>query len=198
MKLDMVHDIQRVYRKVVDCMSKPGHINNICEEASRIDLDIDFYNSTVVLMLMLLDPEVSFKIFSINEDKITKLVNQLTYAKAETVENANFIFVLRDTEEANIGKAFERGYEGSLIDPHSSATIIIESGSITKDKDLILSGPGIKDKNYVTIDLPHNWIEKRSLKNTEYPLGVDTIIVDGDSNLLCLPRTTEISKQVVK
>ena len=198
MGLDTVHDIQIAYRKVIDCMSRPGHIGNIYEEADRVDLDIDFYNSTLVLMLMLLDAEVNFKVFSKNEERITKFVSQLTYAKPQTVEKASFVFVLRDAEEIDIKEAFEKAYEGDLIDPHRSATIIVEADGITNDRDLILSGPGIKDRNYIAIDLPSCWIDKRRLKNIEYPLGVDTIIVDKNSKLICLPRTTQISKQVVE
>lgn len=68
------------------------------------------------------------------------------------------------------------------------------TNNISNDKELILKGPGIKDKNYIKVDISGNWVEKRELKNIEYPLGVDTIIIDKNSNLICLPRTTQISK----
>ncbi|WZL74712.1 phosphonate C-P lyase system protein PhnH [Clostridiaceae bacterium 35-E11] len=192
MKLDFVHDIQKAYRSVVASMSRPGHITNIIEEANKVDLDIGFYNATLVLMLMLLDAEVSFKIFSRNEEKITKFVSQLTYAKLESVENANFIFVMNDAEDDDLEKAFKKAYEGDLIDPHKSATIIVETRSITNDKKVTLTGPGIKDENYIKVDVVGNWIEKRKFKNMEYPLGVDVIMVDESANLICIPRTTKI------
>lgn len=193
MKLDLVHDIQKAYRSVVASMSRPGHITNIIEEANKVDLDIDFYDATFVLMLMLLDAEVSFKIFSRNEEKITKFVSRLTYAKPESVKNASFIFVMKDAEAGGLEEAIEKAYEGDLIDPHKSATIIVEAMNITNDKEIILTGPGIKDENYIKVDLDKNWIEKRRFKNIEYPLGVDIIMVDKRANMICIPRTTKIS-----
>ncbi|MGF7058767.1 phosphonate C-P lyase system protein PhnH [Brassicibacter mesophilus] len=193
MKLDLVHDIQKSYRSVIDSMSKPGHINSIKDQANKIDLDIDFENSTFVLMLMLLDAEVSFKVFSKKEKEITKLISQLTYAKPEAVENANYIFVMEDAEDGDIENAIEKAYEGNLIDPHKSATIIVEVLKITNDKEIVLTGPGIKDENYLKVDVCGNWIEKRKLKNVEYPLGVDIIMVDKKADLICIPRTTNIS-----
>ncbi|MCG8481816.1 MAG: phosphonate C-P lyase system protein PhnH, partial [Clostridia bacterium] len=112
MKLDLVHDIQKAYRKVVESMSRPGHINSINEEASKVDLEIQFYPSTLVLMLMLLDAEVSFKIISENEASMTQLISQLTYAKPETVENANFIFVMKDVNDGELERVLEKAYEG--------------------------------------------------------------------------------------
>ncbi|SKC47732.1 phosphonate C-P lyase system protein PhnH [Maledivibacter halophilus] len=194
MKVDLVHDIQKAYRNVVESMSRPGLITNISKEANKVDLDIEFYNSTLVLMLMLLDAEVSFKVFSENEEKITKLVSQLTYAKPNPLEKSSYVFIMKDSKTIDIEEAFEKAYGGNLIDPHKSATIIIEANNISNDKELILKGPGIKDKNYIKVDISGNWVEKRELKNIEYPLGVDTIIIDKNSNLICLPRTTQISK----
>ena len=164
MKLDLVHDIQKAYRKVVESMSRPGHINSINEEASKVDLEIQFYPSTLVLMLMLLDAEVSFKIISENEASMTQLISQLTYAKPETVENANFIFVMKDVNDGELERVLEKAYEGDLIDPHKSATIIAEVNQITNERELILQGPGIKDKNELKVDLNGHWVEKRRLK----------------------------------
>lgn len=193
MKLDLVHDIQKAYRSVVDSMSRPGHINNIKDQADKVDLDIDFYNATLILMLMLLDAEVSFKVFSKNEEEITKFISQLTYAKPESIENANFIFVMTDAENSHIEEAFDKAYEGDLINPHGSATIIVEAKGITNDREIILTGPGIKDENHIRVDINKGWIEKHREKNVEYPLGVDIIMVDEKANLICIPRTTKIT-----
>ncbi|WP_026895643.1 phosphonate C-P lyase system protein PhnH [Clostridiisalibacter paucivorans] len=193
MKLDLVHDIQKAYRSVVDSMARPGHINNIKDQADKVDLEIDFYNATLILMLMLLDAEVSFKVFSKNEEEITKFISQLTYAKPESIKNANFIFIMTDAENSHIEEAFDKAYEGDLINPHGSATIIVEAKGITNDREIILTGPGIKDENHIRVDINKGWIEKHREKNIEYPLGVDIIMVDEKANLICIPRTTKIT-----
>jgi alpha-D-ribose 1-methylphosphonate 5-triphosphate synthase subunit PhnH len=195
MKLDLVHDIQKCYRKVLNCMARPGVIESIEEVSKKVDMNIEFFKSTLVIMFMLLDAEVTFKIISKNEIELTNIVNQLTYAKAADVDKADFVFILKDAESQDMGQAFKNAKSGDLINPHKSATIIVEVEEVSNDKELILKGPGIEEANYVKISAFGNWIEEREKKNIEYPLGVDTIFIDKGSNILCLPRTTQIFNQ---
>ena len=55
MELDLIHDIQSTYRKVLNSMARPGIIENIKDEADKVNVDIDCYKSTFLIMLMLLD-----------------------------------------------------------------------------------------------------------------------------------------------
>lgn len=192
--LNLVHDIQSSYRKVLNCMSRPGTIENIAEESEKVDGNVNFSKSILILMYMLLDAEVSLKVVSHEEESITQLFNQLTYAKEKSVEEADFIFVMRDADEAMQEEAIKAAKIGNLIDPHASATIIVEVEEISNNKELILAGPGIEKENYVQVDVKGNWIKERSKKNIEYPLGIDMILVDKNFNIICLPRTTQIKK----
>lgn len=72
MKLDLIYDIQRAYRKVVDSMSKPGLITNLKDEAAKVDLEAGCFPSTLVLAAMLLDTEVTFKVVSEREHSCNK------------------------------------------------------------------------------------------------------------------------------
>jgi alpha-D-ribose 1-methylphosphonate 5-triphosphate synthase subunit PhnH len=192
--LDLVHDIQNSYRKVLDCMSRPGLIRNIAEQSEKVNINICFLKSVLILMYMLLDAEVSFKIISHEEEDINKLVNQLTYAKCKSLEEADFIFVMEDADESMVEEAFRGAKLGDLIDPHKSATIVVEAEEISNNKDLVLTGPGIETENYMQVKVKGDWAREREKKNIEYPLGVDTILVDRNSNIICLPRTTQIKK----
>ena len=87
MELDMVHDIQKTYRKVLNCMSRPGHMENIIEESEKVDINIDFLRPTLV---MLLDAEVSFNVISEKEAEVTSFISQLTYAEAKPSEGSRF------------------------------------------------------------------------------------------------------------
>jgi len=198
MKLDLVHDIQTSYRKVLNSMSRPGRIENIALQSKKADIEIDFYPTTLVIMLMLLDAEVSYKIVSAREEEITNLINQLTYAKFKSTEDADFIFVLQDATTKQIEEAFRNAKIGNLIDPHQSTTLIVETNGLSNDHEMILKGPGIAEIEYAKIQVDANWIHEREMKNQEYPLGIDVIFIDRDSNMMCIPRTTQILKQVVK
>jgi len=199
MKLDLVHDLQAAYRKTLDSMSRPGLISNIRTQADKVNMEISCFDSTLVLVLMLFDTEVKFKVCSEREAEVAKLINQLTYAKAAEVEKADYILVLNDAKPEDLEKVFRMAYPGDLLDPHKAATIIIEADSVSNDRGLTLTGPGIKKERFINVKTTADrWVDLRVEKNSEYPLGIDLIFTDGDDNILCLPRTTQIEKQVVE
>lgn len=194
MKLDLVHDIQNSYRKVLNCMARPGKIENISIESEKADIEISFYKQTLVLMLMLLDAQVSFKIVSEKEHEITEFVKQLTYTKEQKPEEADYIFIFQDADEKIAAAAINKAKSGTLIDPHKSATIIIEAEQLTNDKGYVLKGPGIEAEAYLSINTKCSWYKERKNKISEYPLGIDFVFVDKASNIACLPRTTQVKK----
>lgn len=193
MNLDIVHDIQKTYRKVLNCMSRPGALENIIAESEKVDINIDFLKPTLVMMLMLLDAEVSFKVISEKEAEVTSFISQLTYAKAKPLKEADFIFVLSDAGESGVETAFRESKIGDLIDPHKSATIVIEAHELSNSNQFMLKGPGIEQVSFASFGLGEKWVAEREKKNIEYPLGVDAIFVDGQANVLCVPRTTQIT-----
>lgn len=197
MNLDLIHDLQAVYRQTLDSMAKPGLIRSLHNQASKLDLEISCFNPTLLLVLMLFDTEIKFKVFSERETEIAKLINQLTYAKASEVECADFILVLNDAKPGEMEKALRLAYPGDLLDPHKAATIILETDAVSNDPNLTLTGPGIERECFINVKLSAGWVDLRTEKNFEYPLGIDLIFIDRNDNILCLPRTTQIRKQVV-
>lgn len=197
MSVDLVHDIQSAYRKVVDSLSRPGTVSDVSEEAAKVDFYTGCFPSTVLLALMLLDTEVTFKVFSNDEEEVTKRINQLTYAKAVEAEKADFIFVLHNAASSQVETAFRSAKTGSLMNPHESAMLIIETekraNSVTQ---LVLTGPGIDTEHKTEISAADMWLDLRAERNSEYPLGVDILVSGADHTLLCLPRSTKIRKQV--
>ncbi|MCO1601640.1 phosphonate C-P lyase system protein PhnH [Desulfosporosinus nitroreducens] len=198
MKLDLVHDLQEAYRKTLDSMSRPGLISNIQDQASKVALEISNFNppAPLVMVLMLFDTEVKFKVCSKREAEIAELINQLTYAKATEIENADFILVLNDADPEEFEQVINSACPGDLHDPHKAATIIIEADSVSNDRDLTLIGPGIEIESFISVRTSHNWVDLRADKNSEYPLGIDLIFTDRNANILCLPRTTQIWQEV--
>lgn len=194
LKLDLVHDLQSVYRKIVDSTSRPGLISDLSREAALIheDNETGCTDSLLLLALTLLDPEVTFKVYSSEESVVTRKINQLTYAKATKAEQADYIFVLRDASEEALQEAIQKGKPGTLRNPHVSATILAEVSSVTDGTTLELTGPGIRNAKSIHMNVSGNWITSRMEKNKEYPIGIDLMFTDESHNLLNLPRTTQI------
>ncbi|MFE5318871.1 phosphonate C-P lyase system protein PhnH [Paenibacillus sp. NPDC056579] len=197
MKLDMVHDIQTVYRKVIDSMSRPGTITELSEEAGKLEREGSMMPSTLVLAKMVLDTEVTFKVISEREAEAVHMLGQTTYAKEADVSDADYIFVLRDAAPGELQRALEKAKIGELGDPHFSATFIIEAASLTGGEKLRLTGPGIQSHAQAEPQTGDNWIDMRAERNAEFPLGLDLIFVDADHRLLALPRTTQIAREEI-
>ncbi|NOV02948.1 phosphonate C-P lyase system protein PhnH [Paenibacillus planticolens] len=197
MMLDMVHDIQAAYRKLVDSMSRPGTISDLSDEAGKLEQVQGCLPATYIAALMLLDTEVTFKVVSEREAEVTHLLSQSTYAKDAQLEEADFIFILRDAAPGYLHSAMEAAKIGELTDPHSSATVIIETESVTCGTKLRLSGPGIQSTAKAEIHGTEAWIDIRAERNAEFPLGLDLIVTDTSHRILALPRTTQVVKEEI-
>lgn len=199
MMLDMVHDIQTAYRKLIDSMSKPGTISDLSEEAGKLEQLEGFLPATYIAARMLLDTEVTFKVVSKREKEMALVLSQSTYAKEVELEEADFIFILSDAEPSDVIGALQTAKIGELQDPHNSATIIIETAGLSggTGTNLLLSGPGIQTTAKAEIQVTYEWMAIRAERNTEFPLGLDLIFTDSFHRMLALPRTTQVMKEEV-
>ncbi|MEH7386376.1 phosphonate C-P lyase system protein PhnH [Bacillus sp. JJ1521] len=199
MKLDIVHDLQAVYRKMIDSTSRPGLISNLKREAELLEADIqtECTASLIVAALTLLDQEVTFNVVSENEETISAIINQFTYAKPANIDQADYIFVLKDAKASSLKDVLEKAKPGTLKNPQHSATIFVEAEKVMLGGSILLTGPGIQSTVSVEIDTQDDWIKCSQEKNKEYPLGVDLMFIDKEHQLLSLPRTTQITENRV-
>lgn len=190
-KFDFVHDTQKIYRKLLDSMSKPGKINNISNEIKDIEIYSSLSKDLMGIIYTLLNLESKFYIEDKEESKFIKLH---TLAKEKNIENAEFIiFDIEKENKNNLIEIVEKCEVGTLEDPNLGSTLILKVKKIQESGDLILRGPGIKNSNEFSIDgLDEVFFKKREAINKEFPMGIDIILIDQDANIACLPRTTSI------
>lgn len=191
-ELDLVHDIQKVYRKVLDGMARPGEIQDLSNEEVKVSIEVDCYRNTFLAMLMVLDGEVKFNILD-EDNRLKEDIKSLTGAKYSKVDEADYIIATKGCK--NINEAIKKAKIGTLIDPQKSATIFIEVNNLSNEQEYVLQGPGIKDKENLKIDANEEFIYARNERNKEFPLGIDVILFDEYGKLVCLPRTTVIKKE---
>ena len=122
--MDLVHDIQSVYRKVLNSMARPGKIE-VLEEQEKVDMEINFNRGTFLIMLMLLDGEVSFNVVSEKSEEVSNLISEITYSKEKPLEEADYVFVLEDAVEKKLAEAYSLAKVGTLINPNKSAICFI-------------------------------------------------------------------------
>ncbi|MBO0999751.1 phosphonate C-P lyase system protein PhnH [Bacillus sp. SD075] len=194
MNLDVVHDIQTVYRKLVTATSRPGTLMVLEREAKTLDVQMECLSSTILLALTVLDPEVTFKVIAKEEEAVSMMINQLTYSKPVDLPEADFIFILHDASVEQMKEALNKAKVGNLLNPHESAMVILEVPDVTKGDSMILSGPGIQQPSFISLPNVSAWLGARNEKNIEFPLGIDMYFVDQQDRLIALPRTTQIKE----
>jgi alpha-D-ribose 1-methylphosphonate 5-triphosphate synthase subunit PhnH len=196
MNLDRVHDLQAVYRKSLHAISRPGELVSLEEQALKMDEDVHCYPSSALMALLLLDIDVTFSVVSENPQHFVQWIHEMTYAKVTTTEQADYIFILFDATNEAAEEAWTIAKTGDLIHPHHGATILMEVTHISTDAVYLLQGPGIRTTASVDISTSIEWTRLRELKNIEYPMGIDLFIMDAQHQLLGLPRTTQLKRQV--
>lgn len=192
MAIDAVHDTQEVFRTILHCMSRPGTIKSIAEIGEREEWQKFCSHSIFLSAMTLLDAEVSFHVVGVDATSIEELFAAYTLSKIAALNEADYIFIMQDVQKQIVNDVFIEAKKGTPVDPQQSATVIIETELLTKDRQLVLKGPGIEFEENVEIEASGNWLEARASANKEYPLGVDMILIDRSANMMCLPRTTMI------
>jgi alpha-D-ribose 1-methylphosphonate 5-triphosphate synthase subunit PhnH len=187
MKIDMVHDIHSVFRKIVKALSFPGEILNLKDEADKIDLDLPVSKNIMVLSMALFDREITF--YCDNNDA-TDSIAKLTYGHKSELNTSDFVILTNLNDVETQITSLRRG---TLMDPHLGATLILELQDLVDGSETyVLTGPGIKESNVFRTSGLKEIVKAREVVNGEFPLGIDLLLVDKKGNLLALPRTTKI------
>lgn len=198
MNFNMVHDTQTVYRKILNCLARPGTTENITTESTRLNLELPLSKNLMAMAFTLLDSEVSFAAITTAQMAVERRIQQLTYAKKTTVAQADYIFITQETSAATIHQVITDAKNGTLLNPHAAATLIVEVPELFERpnaESLLIKGPGIKGEKEFTVAGCNDWLQARETKNAEFPLGIDMFFVDTAGNILALPRTTRIFDQ---
>lgn len=194
MLMDRVHDTQEIFRMILDCMAKPGTISELSSIVEPLSERVGCSPAMFSQAITLLDGEVSFHIIGENNARVESYFSSLTFSKEAPLSEANYIFILKDAAPEKIQEVFRKVDKGTLENPDQSATILIEVERLSNNRQLVFTGPGIQKSAHAEIAGYEHWLAVRAEKNREYPLGVDLILMDSNSKLMCIPRTTRIEK----
>jgi alpha-D-ribose 1-methylphosphonate 5-triphosphate synthase subunit PhnH len=186
-----LHIVQGLFRTLLGAMSRPG--------TNRIAHIQDRQHPNALLMLTaegLLDHEIAFDVISDHPLEWTQSLQRRTGALHTELILADFVFINGATSHGRAGLA----KRGTLAYPDLGATLVyqlppVATGQLEADRleGVVLSGPGIQ--SYISppaqcLDISEFALLKEI--NADYPLGVDTIILWGNTQLMAIPRSTRI------
>jgi alpha-D-ribose 1-methylphosphonate 5-triphosphate synthase subunit PhnH len=123
------------------------------------------------------------------EGLIAEADRRLLGADFSGLEEAQFVVV---SGAVAPGKDWEPSV-GTLTSPEQGATILLTCESVESgDLSISLTGPGVPGElNHQVSGLDPAWLERREGWVSEFPKGVDLILV-GRDGVVAWPRTTNI------
>jgi alpha-D-ribose 1-methylphosphonate 5-triphosphate synthase subunit PhnH len=187
-----VQYIQQLYRKLIKCYSHPGSVEEFpTDDKHDFEFDSALGRPLLSIALLLLDREVTHEIMGAPADERNTLV-ELTYSR-RTGNDADYIFICRNTAAEEAGQCIHDAKTGSLIDPQKAATVVFETDDLYSGECVTLCGPGIKDTEVLKSTCPAWFWNLRREKNRDFPLGIDIILLDAKGRIAALPRTTKMA-----
>ncbi len=189
-QFDMVFDAQKMFRSILEAVSNPGTIINICEYSNKLYGD---YKTLLSVASAILDNEVSFN--TCNDLCLYSDIISLTLSKEAQLDKADYVFIT-DVSKNKIGEIIKHAKYGTLKDPHKSATIIISVDEIIGIVNSTISGPGINIAKELHItSYIDEVISARDSLFYEYPTGIDLIFVCKNGDIMAIPRKTKIESR---
>ncbi|MCX7843223.1 MAG: phosphonate C-P lyase system protein PhnH [Clostridia bacterium] len=194
---DEVFDSQRIFRVIMEAMSYPGRIKNLGEHCFKEVADgLNPYS--LLILKTLCDNCVKFGISSKKSDEWKRYIEINTGAGFDKEEAADFVLF----EGNDYSCAYERLNKGTSEFPENSATAIISveriytgiNGRVDENGMRVrIKGPGVKSENLFALEgLDLNYLTALPEINSEFPIGIDVMLIDWSGNIVCIPRTSKV------
>lgn len=179
---------QQTFRVLLQAMSHPGKVYS---------LNLKSESGLISVIKTLLDQEVTFYLADSLIGELEQTIIKATGSRPAGIEDADFLII----PSGNSNGLILRAKRGVIEYPNWGATFIYYVTSLSlfikagmrEDLRIILKGPGINGEIKPFI----GGIKKEEFDylkeiNSEYPLGVDSIFIDGANRIMCIPRSTRI------
>lgn len=181
---------QQAFRTIMRAMGYPGTIQRLRDHRPRKTRAANLQ----LIAETLLDQDVTFCVID-NQDtcQLEDILHDRTSSPVTELSHADLIIV---ASGASKGKLLE-AKRGIPEYPDRSATVLfcVESLADGSAGDFLvrLTGPGIPAEKYIQIQgLDHKELSHLRKLNSGYPLGVDSIFIDQNDCVMCIPRSVKI------
>jgi alpha-D-ribose 1-methylphosphonate 5-triphosphate synthase subunit PhnH len=192
---DPVFHGQACFRALLTATARPGTPIGLPQVS--LEIPEPRHRSACLLLLALLDLEVSFHALGRGAATLSEYLAANTGARLLPLESADFVLVL----EPDSGGRVAHAKRGCLAAPHEGATLVYAPTSLHETDGpggvvLRLEGPGIGAPRRLGIGgLAGDEIDRwRAL--TDFPTGVDVWLAAADGRVAVIPRSTRWSREV--
>ncbi|NWG75229.1 MAG: phosphonate C-P lyase system protein PhnH [Rubrivivax sp.] len=187
-----VLEAQRCYRVLLDAMARPGTLGRLGDRPGAVAVDSPLPPPLGMVLRTLLDEQVSLAVCGSEARDWVREISEITGARLTSMAEADY-WVCAGVPSVDM---LARLKQGTLLAPEDGATAIVWLNSPMQGKagQVRISGPGGPSTTAVAASLPLlQTIEHRMAVPCEYPMGIDLFIMDCESRVLGLPRTSQTS-----
>jgi alpha-D-ribose 1-methylphosphonate 5-triphosphate synthase subunit PhnH len=183
-----VHDAQRVFRSLMAAMARPGTVLR-CAWPARDVGAMPAGLVSVALAMCDFDTRVWLDGPLSKDPGVRSFISFHTGARiTEHCEETTFAFV----SDGEALPRLDRFPPGTPDYPDRSATLVVAVSEIREDGEWLLGGPGVRPGTRLHArPLPAGFLAWRATDHAAFPLGVDLVLIAGDS-IVALPRSTAI------
>ncbi len=185
---DAVHDGQRIFRAVLDALSRPGQPVALASTYNGLtDLPATAPAPLAAVLLALADHETPVWL----DASLAPLLSGLLrfHCGAPLVMTTSAAIFAAFGAGAGLPPLTHFAW-GSAEYPDRSCTLLIALHSLQGGTPVTLQGPGIANSTVIAPQgLPATFWQERSAMQQEFPLGVDCLLLDA-THAIGLPRTT--------
>ena len=190
---DAVHDAQRVFRALLDALSRPGSIvaidaalpgNHAMRDALAGRVPLAAFASLLALT------DYSTPVHIERDDNVLGDALRFHASAPLTSDRREAAFAYID--DAGNMPSLDAYAHGEPETPEDAVTLFIRVPSLTEGEPLVWRGPGIAESRTVAIaGLTREFWQQRAEITALFPCGIDCYFVAGGS-LVGLPRTTQV------
>ncbi|MEX1081826.1 MAG: phosphonate C-P lyase system protein PhnH [Halofilum sp. (in: g-proteobacteria)] len=179
---DPVADAQGVFRAALAAMSHPGRVERIDTPATAPP---PFSRAAAALALTLIDESTPIWLDTTHMAGTEHLQFHCGARVVDAPARADFAIA-----RAGACPQPDAWACGTALEPHRSATLVLEVDALGAGERYRLRGPGIADTRvFACRGLPRAWLAARAA--SAFPCGLDLFLTSGDL-IAALPRTTRV------
>lgn len=177
-----VADAQACFRALLDAMARPGHIHSVSGASAPAPL----HPATAALLLTLADHETPLWL-NPAADPAWPWIAFHAGAPRSPIDQAMFAVALSLPDLGCLPAGTDEA-------PDTSATAIVQVGSLSSGRRYTLAGPGLREPRILTAaGLPDDFVTIWAANHALFPRGIDLILTCGNQ-LAALPRTVTIKE----
>lgn len=182
---DPVHDAQHAFRQVLEALSRPGRVQSLPALPESVP---GLQPAAASLALALVDFETPVWLSPACRDATDFLRFHCGCTIVSEPGEACFAFAAGWNEVPPLAR-FSLGDD---VEPENSTTLVIEVEMLEKPESLVLTGPGIEQRQRLaTGAIPTERIAERAALQVLFPRGIDLFLTH-DRQVCGLPRTTRV------